>query len=201
MTKILAINGSYRDDGMTVQAVDALVQAATENGASVEVILLRDYPIEFCLNCRECTQQPGTQPGHCVQQDGMQELVAKIEAADAYILASPTNVGSVTALFKRFMERLAVYAYWPWGAHAPDYRKAGTKQKKAVLIASSAAPGYIARWVFDTVKQLKVTATTIGAKPVGVLFTGQASGTPHPELPGSSQRKAKKLAEKLLAED
>lgn len=198
MTKILAINGSYRDDGMTDQAITAIVQAAKDAGASVEVLLLRDYPIEFCLNCRECTQQPGEQPGHCIQNDAMNELVARIEEADAYILASPTNFGSVTALFKRFMERLAVYAYWPWGAHAPKYRKSKAVKKKAVLIASSAAPGFIARWTFGTVKQLKMTASTIGARPVGILFTGLASGQPHPVLPEASRRKAQRLAKQLL---
>lgn len=25
------------------------------------------------------------------------------------------NFGSVTAIMKRFIERLTVYAYWPWG--------------------------------------------------------------------------------------
>ncbi len=68
----------------------------------------------------------------------MQELVAKIEGADAYILASPTNFSTVTALFKRIMERLAVYAYWPWEAYGPKFRKSSSKKKKALLIISSA---------------------------------------------------------------
>jgi len=131
----------------------------------------------------------------------MQALVEKVEQADGYILASPTNVGSVTALFKRFVERLAVYAYWPWGAPSPKYRKAKAKQKRAILVASSAAPGFISRWAFSTVRQLKSTAGSIGAKPVGVLFTGLASSTPHPELPRASRSKAKKLAKRLLSED
>lgn len=109
MTKILAINGSYRDDGITDKTIKAMVQILEESGAEVEVILLRKYPIEFCFNCRECTQKPGDTPGECVQHDGMQELIDKIERSDGYILASPTNFGSVTAIFKRFMERLVVY--------------------------------------------------------------------------------------------
>ncbi|HID49505.1 MAG TPA: flavodoxin family protein, partial [Chromatiales bacterium] len=124
MVRILAINGSYRDDGITDQSVTILTDTLKKAGADVEIILLRGYPIEFCLNCRECTQQPGEAPGQCVQHDGMQALVNKIEAADAFILASPTNFGSVTAIFKRFMERLVVYAYWPWEMNAPQYRKA-----------------------------------------------------------------------------
>ena len=62
MNRILAINGSYRDDGITDQTVEALAQAVEAGGAEVEIILLRDYPIGFCLNCRACTQQPGAAP-------------------------------------------------------------------------------------------------------------------------------------------
>ena len=197
MSKILAINGSYRDDGITDQAVDALAQAVRDNGAEVEVILLREHHIEFCLNCRDCTQQPGEAPGICVQHDGMQALVDKIEQADGYIFAAPTNFGSVTALFKRFMERLVVYGYWPWGAHAPKFRKADRPKKKAILISSCAAPGFIGRWVYGTHKQLKVTAQTVGAKAVGTLFTGLISGEPHADLPVRVQAKIKRLAAKI----
>jgi len=198
MSKILAINGSYRDDGITDQAVDALVQAARGRGAEVEVILLREYPIEFCLNCRECTQQPGEAPGKCVQHDGMQALVDKIEQADAYIFAAPTNFGSVTAIFKRFMERLVVYGYWPWGMHAPKFRKAKLPKKKAILVSSCAAPGFIGRWLYGTHKQLKTTAQTVGANAVGTLFTGLVSDEPHVALPRSVQAKIQKLAAKIL---
>ena len=197
MSKILAINGSYRDDGITDQAVSALAQAVRDKGDEVEVILLREYHIEFCLNCRECTQLPGEAPGICVQQDGMQALVDKIEQADGYIFAAPTNFGSVTALFKRFMERLVVYGYWPWGMHAPRFRKANLPKKKAVLVSSCAAPGFIGRWLFGTYKQLNVTAQTVGAEAVGTLFTGLISDEPYAKLSARVQAKIQKLATKI----
>ncbi|MEA3291575.1 MAG: flavodoxin family protein [Pseudomonadota bacterium] len=195
---ILAINGSYRDDGFTDRAVEVAVQAVEAAGAEVEVVLLREYPIEFCLNCRECTQQPGDAPGQCVQHDGMQGLVDKIERADGYILASPTNFGSVTALFKRFMERLVVYAYWPWEMNTPKFRKAEAPRKKALLISSCAAPGVLGRWAFATGKQLKSTARTIGADPVGTLFTGLVGKTPRPELTEGVRAKITAMAVKLV---
>jgi len=197
MNKILAINGSYRDDGITDQAVNLLAQTLRDNGAEVEVVLLRECHIEFCLNCRECTQQPGDAPGICVQHDGMQALVDKIEQADAYIFAAPTNFGSVTALFKRFMERLVVYGYWPWGAHAPEFRKAKLPKKKAILVSSCAAPGFIGRWIYGTHKQLNITAKTVGAKAVAMLFTGMVSDQPHAKLSERVQAKIKRLAEKI----
>jgi len=195
--RILLINGSYRDDGITDQVVAEMAAAARTAGAEVEEIVLRDRPIEFCLNCRHCTQRPGTEPGDCVHEDGMAEIIRSIEAADAYVLASPTNFGSVTALFKRFLERLTVYAWWPWGQPAPTFRKPAVKP--AVLVSSSAAPGFLGRWAFSTVKQLKMAARSIGARPVATLFTGLVADQPDRTLPERVRRKARRLAERLAA--
>ena len=197
MTQLLAVNGSYRENGAIDQAVDVAVQTASEAGATIEVIHLRDFPIEFCRNCRHCTQVPGEVPGECVHQDGMRELIDKIEAADGYILASPTNFYSVTAIFKRFMERLIVYAYWPWGSHAPNFRRKKAT-KKAILIASSAAPGFMGRLLYATLKQLKMTAKTIGAKPIGSVFVGLMSQQEHPKLPDKVQERVRTMVRKLM---
>lgn len=197
--KILVINGSYRDDGITDQAVAVAVETLNGSGAETEIINLRDHPIEFCLNCRECTQQPGEAPGKCVLDDGMQALIEKIEAAQGFILAAPTNFGSVTAIFKRFMERLVAYAYWPWGKPYPQFRKAKLPHKKAMLISSSAAPALMGRWLFGSSKQLRMAAQTIGAEPVGTLFTGMISAEKHRQLPPKTVAKARAMAIKLLA--
>ena len=196
--KILAINGSYRDDGITDQSVDTMVQALEATGADVETVQLREYPIKFCLNCRECTQQLGENPGRCVLDDGLNDLVTKIEQADGYILASPTNFGSVTASFKRLMERLIVYAYWPWGNHAPKFRKAKLVKKKALLITSSAAPGILGRLLYTTLKQLKMTAKVIGAKPVGTFYTGLAAEKSDQQLVQCVDKKISILVSKLI---
>ncbi len=195
--RILLINGSYRDDGITDQVVAEMAAAARTAGAEVEQIVLRDRPIEFCLNCRHCTQHPGTEPGECVHEDGMADIVRSIEAADAYVLAAPTNFGSVTALFKRFLERLTVYAWWPWGRPAPKYRKAAVKP--AVLVSSSAAPGFLGRWLYSSVKQLKMAARTIGARPVATLFTGLVADQPDKPLPERVRARARRIAERLAA--
>jgi multimeric flavodoxin WrbA len=195
---VLAIAGSYRDDGIVDQAVAVAVQTAREAGARVDVIQLRDYPIEFCRNCRECTQAPGEGPGACVQNDGMQALIDKIEAAEGLILAAPTNFYSVTALFKRFMERLVVYAYWPWSMHAPQPRKK-TCAKKAVIIASAAAPALMGRLFYSASKQLGMTAKTIGAKAVGDIFLGLVAGQAHTRLSEREKRRIGQATLKLLA--
>ncbi|MCK4839071.1 MAG: flavodoxin family protein, partial [Desulfobulbaceae bacterium] len=192
------INGSYRQNGVTDQVVGTMTEALKASGAEVEIVLLRNYPVEFCTNCRKCAQQPGDGPAECVLEDAMQDLIDKIEKSDGYILASPTNFGSVTALFKRFMERLVVYAYWPWDMNSPQYRKAKVPKKKTVLVSSSAAPGLMGRLFFSTLKELKTTAKMIGAAPVGTIFTGLIATAPHPVISEKVQAKARVLAAKLV---
>ena len=197
--KILAINGSYRDGGVTDQAVASVLENLAATGAETEHIKLREFPIEFCRNCRQCMQQPGDDPGKCVLHDRMAELIGKIEAADAYVLAAPTNFSSVTALFKRFAERLAVYGYWPWGKAAPVFRKAKMEKKPAIIISSCAAPGLMGRLTYNTNKSLKIAADTIGAKVVGSIVTGLICQESKPGLPARTQRRTKALASRLAA--
>lgn len=197
--KILAINGSYRAGGVTDQAVNGVLESLQAMDADVEHIKLRDYPIEFCLNCRECMQQPGDAPGRCVHNDGMAELIQKIEDADGYVLAAPTNFSSVTALFKRFSERLAVYCYWPWGKPAPAFRKAKMLKKPAIIVSSCAAPGLLGRLTYVTNRNLKVAAKTIGGKVVGSMVTGLISQERAPGLPKRVRRRMKALAPRLVA--
>lgn len=198
-TRILAINGSYRDGGITDQAVDRISEELQALGADVEHVRLRDYPIKFCLNCRQCMQQPGDAPGHCVQNDGMAALLDKIEKADGLVLAAPTNFSSVTAIYKRFMERLAVYGYWPFGMNAPKDRKAKAPKKPVLTISSCAAPASLAPFMYHTQKSLKMTARTIGGKVVGSMTTGLISQKPDVTLPGRANRKIKALAPRLVA--
>lgn len=198
MTRILAINGSYRVDGITDQTIEIMSKFLSNAGAEVDIVLLRDLPLEFCLNCRVCTQQPGETPGTCVHDDGMHKLIERIENSDGFILASPTNFDAATAIFKRFMERLVVYAYWPWGTNVPQFRKANAPRKKAVLASSCAAPGVMGRLLFNTRKQLRIAARTIGADTNGTIFTGLVANDPHQILSVREQKKARTLAAKLI---
>lgn len=197
--KILAINGSYRDGGAMDQAVAGILDNLQSMDTDVEQIKLRDYPIKFCLNCRVCMQMPGDAPGHCVHDDGMANLVEKIEEADGYVLAAPTNFSSVTALFKRFSERLAVYGYWPWGKSAPAFRRAKMQKKPTIVVSSCAAPGILGRLTYGTNRNLKVAAKTMGGKVVGSMVMGMMSQEPQPELPKRARRRIEALTPRLLA--
>ncbi|MDR3725835.1 MAG: flavodoxin family protein, partial [Terracidiphilus sp.] len=181
ITKVVAIVGSYRKGGTVDSAVEAVLQGAREKGAATATFYLTEQHLEFCTNCRQCTQAPGEERGKCQQQDDLEPMLQQIEAADALVLGSPVNYYNVTAIFRRFMERLVGYAYWPWKQAVPKWRKK-TPSKKAVLIASSAAPGFFIPIATGAARALRLTAKTLGAKPIGHMWIGLVAGEPHHEL-------------------
>ncbi len=194
--KIVAVMGSYRRGGITAQAVNEAAAAAREAGAEVEIIDLLDKRIEFCTNCRACTQAPGEKRGECVLSDEMAGILDKLDAADGLILAARVNYFNVTALTRRFLERMIVYDYWPWGALAPKLR-INKPSKKAVLITSSAMPSLIGRLFTGALRALNYAAASVGAKKAGTLLAGIASLHEKQYLTEKERRKARALGRLL----
>jgi multimeric flavodoxin WrbA len=204
--KILAINGSYRRGGITDQLVEAVLEAAKADGAGAERVHLIDERIAFCRNCRACAAEPlesAAVRGACQLDDAMAALLARIDAADGLVLAAPTNFGSVTAVTKRSMERLICYAYWPWGQPAPKLQRYLVEGKKrsrrpAVLVTSSAAPSVMARFLGNTLKELKQTAEVLGTEPVGSLWAGLSAQQSEQSIQPGARRRAARLGRKLV---
>jgi multimeric flavodoxin WrbA len=112
--KIVAIVGTYRKGRVIDTAVSEALLGAWDGGATTQTIYLIDKHIEFCTNCRTCTQQADVgRRGRCVLDDDMEEILRATDEADGLVLASPTNFYNVTAVTRRFMERLVGHAYWP----------------------------------------------------------------------------------------
>jgi multimeric flavodoxin WrbA len=162
-----------RKDGITDQTVDAILEAARGKGAETKKIYLADAHIEFCANCRRCTKDsPEKRRGQCIFNDDMDKLLSDIDDAGGLVLASPINFGTVTALMKRFIERLIVYTYWPWDKNFPGSR-IKERDKKAVVITSSACPAFIGRILMPSaLNVMKECAGVVGAKTVKALYFG-----------------------------
>jgi len=197
-SKIVAIVGSYRKGGTIDTAVKAVLEGAREQGAETETVYLTEQHIEFCRNCRECMQATGQQRGKCPQHDDMEPILERIEAADAVVLASPVNFYNVTAIFRRFLERTVGFAYWPWGQNEPRIR-IKRQPRKAVLVASSAMPGFLIPLATGAPRALRAAATTLGAKPIARLWIGLAAHAPHVPLSPQTLNRARKAGQKLAA--
>jgi len=196
--KVVAIVGSYRKGGTVDTLVDAILMGAKEKGAETEKIYLLDKHIEFCTNCRSCTQSEGPQRGKCTQEDDLESVLEVIDQADAIVLGAPVNFFNVNALFRRFLERLVGYAYWPWGKAAGPAPRSKTRLKKAALVTSSAMPGFLIPLATGAPRALKLAAKTIGAKPVGKIQVGLSAVNPKQDLPLKALQKARKVGARLV---
>lgn len=194
--KVVAVVGSYRKGGTIDTAVQAVLDGARERGAETRTIYLTDKHVEFCHNCRRCTQAPGAQRGQCVQEDELQSILDELDAADAIVLGSPVNYWNVTAVFRRFMERLLGCAYWPWGMSAPQVRNT-LPTKKAALVSSAAMPGFCIPLFTGAARALRVTARMLGARPVARLWIGLAAKEPQQQLSKRTLAHAHRIGLKL----
>jgi len=194
--KIVAIVGSYRKGGTTDSAIEAILEGAREKGAETQTIYLTCQHLEFCTNCRECTQIPGSERGKCVQQDDLESILMKVDAADALVLGSSVNYGGVTAIFRRFLERLIGFTYWPWGQASPKPRNR-SRNLRAVLVASSAMPGFLIPLFTGAASTLRVAAKMLGARLVGSMWIGLSAMEQNHQISARTRERARRIGWKL----
>ncbi|MBN1506573.1 MAG: flavodoxin family protein [Sedimentisphaerales bacterium] len=197
--RIVAIIGTYRKGRTIDTAVSEVLRGAEARGVQTQRIYLLDKHIEFCTNCRSCTQEGSAgRRGTCVQKDDMDEVLRAIDEADGIVLGAPTNFFNVNALTRRFIERLVPYAYWPWNAKAGPKYRAAKPDKKAVTVTSTACPAFIAWFAMPGArKALKIAARTLGARVLQSLSFGTAGQTPEATLGQKDRRKAYGAGERL----
>jgi multimeric flavodoxin WrbA len=195
--KVVAILGTYRKGETIDTAVEAILEGARTRRATTSTIYLTDKHIEFCNNCRQCTQTSGLERGKCRQQDDLDAILTEIETADALVLATPVNYWNATAIFRRFMERLIGCTYWPWGQPAPRARSK-VHTLKAALVASSGMPGLLIPVFTGTKKALRTTAAMLGAKPVANMWIGLTASEAHHALSPRTLARAQQIGRKLV---
>lgn len=96
--KILGIVGRYRKGGVIDTLGTEVLSAAQEQGALTSKIYLKDSHIEFCINCREYTQQGGSKPGECNHKDDMKTILTQCDNADTIMLGAPVDFYNVNAI-------------------------------------------------------------------------------------------------------
>jgi len=99
--KVLILNGSPRVNGNTSAAVSELVRTFEAEGIGTEVCQIGNKDIRGCIACGRCGEL-----GRCVFDDEVNEIAAKLEAADGLILASPVYYASANATLIACLDRL-----------------------------------------------------------------------------------------------
>jgi NAD(P)H-dependent FMN reductase len=127
----------------------------------------------------------------------MSEMLDAIEAADALVLGSPMNFSTVTAVTKRFIERLICLSYWPWGSHIPKAR-IKTRRKPSVIIASSSAPSFFFLFSPGMRKLMRDAIKLVGGKVIGEIRVGMAARQRQPREMERNRKQARRLGRQMI---
>jgi multimeric flavodoxin WrbA len=103
--KILAIQSSPNENGLTAKTAMAVVKGAEAEGASVEFVNLNELVIKPCVACDggwgKCKRE-----GFCILDDEFQQLRDKMHAADSVVFATPVYWHDLSESAKLFLDRL-----------------------------------------------------------------------------------------------
>jgi multimeric flavodoxin WrbA len=102
--KVLAINGSPREDGNTAQAIKVLFEELQKEGIETEVVTIGQKTIHGCISCFKCGEN---KDGRCASfNDSVNELLAKMAEADGIVLGSPVYFSGINGTLKAFLDRV-----------------------------------------------------------------------------------------------
>ncbi len=103
---IVGFLGSPRTKGICSRLMQAALDGAQSNGATVKHFDLIKCNIQHCMGCCKCLfDDPARAIGRCPIKDDMGALLEEYSRADGYVFASPVYDGAVTALMKKYLER------------------------------------------------------------------------------------------------
>jgi len=107
--KVVAFNGSPRKDGNTSILIRRVFTELEKAGIETELLSLAGERPQGCIACYQCWV---TKDGTCATKDDcINDCIAKIQAADGIILASPTYFADVTTELKALIDRAGMVAY------------------------------------------------------------------------------------------
>lgn len=129
--KILAIIASPRGmQGNTGRLLEEFLAGAEETGAGVEIVSLAKSRVLPCVGCEVCHKT-----GICSINDDYESIKEKLLACDAFVLASPNYIFSVTAQMKALFDRMngLIHCMALEGKYAAAVETSGSGEDDEVL--------------------------------------------------------------------
>lgn len=110
MKRVVAFIGSARRQA-TYRATKEFEEGLKSNvDVEFEYVFLSDMQLEFCRGCKLCLDK-GEEL--CPIRDDLDALVAKMEASDGVVFASPNYAFHISARMKNLLDRLAFFIHRP----------------------------------------------------------------------------------------
>ncbi|MCJ7604094.1 MAG: flavodoxin family protein, partial [Desulfobulbaceae bacterium] len=96
--KVVAFNGSARKGGNTATLLQQVLEEIAMEGIETELIELAGRAVPGCIACFKCFERKNLQCA--VDNDIINEAIAKMTEADGILLGSPTYFANVSASMK-----------------------------------------------------------------------------------------------------
>jgi multimeric flavodoxin WrbA len=101
--KVTAFNGSARKGGNSALLVHRVFEELAREGIAGELVELAGAPVRGCIACYGCFRN---QDRRCtIGDDVVNEAIAKMDASDGVIIASPTYFADITSETKALIDR------------------------------------------------------------------------------------------------
>lgn len=108
MMKVVAFNGSPRRGGNTEALLNEVLKPIEQAGIETELIQIGGQRMRGCTACGACFEKKDQS---CIIDDDMiNDCIAKAVEADGIVLGSPTYFTDVSAEMKAFIDRLGFVA-------------------------------------------------------------------------------------------
>lgn len=106
--KVVAVNGSPRKNGNTEAMINAVFRELEAADIETELIQIGGELVRGCTGCRACFNMKNRR---CILEDDMiNDTIAKMAEADGIILGSPTYFANLTPELKALIDRAGYVA-------------------------------------------------------------------------------------------
>jgi len=106
--KVTAFNGSARKGGNTSIMLQRVFAELGREGIETELVELAGAPIRGCVACYGCFRNKNRR---CtIHDDVVNDAIAKMDASDGIIIASPTYFADITSETKALIDRSGMVA-------------------------------------------------------------------------------------------
>ena len=98
--KVLIISSTPRKHGNSEALCDSFLKGAQEAGHEVTKIALRDYKINYCIGCEQCSLHHKP----CPQKDDAAAIIEQMVNADVIVMATPVYFYAMSAQMKTLID-------------------------------------------------------------------------------------------------
>ena len=188
--RVLAIQGSFRENGMTTTMLKYAVEEAKKAGHDVEYINLHNCNINMCKGCRKCFET-----AECVfKNDDLGKIAASIKQSDVILLAAPVYWANVPAVVKNLFDRMSGTSMQETSTF-PKPRLGG---KRYMLFTACTTPMPFAKIFGQTTgieRAVREYFKTSGVKHLGTVVCSNTSKVK--KVPDKAYKKIQKLVSKI----